>query len=571
MSIKTLRKRIALVAVSALGAGLMSVVAVPTANAGAGDQINASDVSLTAAAANVNTTGVCVAATGLDPASPRVFQVGGTQTVALATNTNGRFVLSGNAEWITVASGATYNAPKNILTTTATGSYVFEVKATGNFTLSITTSAAPSVTLKTWYFTAVSACSTAVSAATSFVQVGKSASNVETSTAWATRQSALNNDAPDDGSATNLDTSLDSYTTFANDATAYIAVRARDGYTANIGGSTNTLIVSCTNGAKVGGTGLSFYSTSSFGATTGTSNIPVIQATSGVPMTTVCTVSVEGVTLATKTIKFSGDLAKIVIAESRNGDVEAGTAGRFSYKLYDSADNLLSGTVGSLTDSVPLVTISEYVNANYYATSNAYVQAYGADANPAYQTAGYAGFTCTDYGTAKVKMKKSAASGATITSNEITIACGGAPYTWTASLDKASYKQGEIATLTITAKDYAGGVPAYGAVLSGLSVALPNMTYVVQPSASDVETTPRAGVWTYTYTVNNGSSVAGSYNGAVKVTVGSTSSQYNKAVTIPYVIQGDGAVSNAEVLAAIVKLIASINKQIKALQKSLRR
>ena len=36
MSTKTLRKRIALVAVSALGAGLLSVVAVPSANAAAG-------------------------------------------------------------------------------------------------------------------------------------------------------------------------------------------------------------------------------------------------------------------------------------------------------------------------------------------------------------------------------------------------------------------------------------------------------------------------------------------------------------------------------------------------------
>jgi hypothetical protein len=35
MSTKTLRKRIALVAVSALGAGLLSVVAVPSANAAA--------------------------------------------------------------------------------------------------------------------------------------------------------------------------------------------------------------------------------------------------------------------------------------------------------------------------------------------------------------------------------------------------------------------------------------------------------------------------------------------------------------------------------------------------------
>ena len=44
------------------------------------------------------------------------------------------------------------------------------------------------------------------------------------------------------------------------------------------------------------------------------------------------------------------------------------------------------------------------------------------------------------------------------------------------------------------------------------------------------------------------------------------------AVTIPVTIKSSTtAVSNAEVLAAIVKLIASINKQIRALQKSLKR
>jgi len=546
-------------------------LSVAPASAGNSDAITASQLSLTAAAASVDTTGICAASAGTSSAAPRVMQVGGTQQVALATNGTGRLVLSGNAEWKTTPSSAvSYDANKRIATTAATGNFVFTATSVGNFTLISTTTGAPATALDTFYFTVVSSCSTAVSVANSFVQVGASSSNIETASAWATRQTALNATEPTGGSASGLDTSNDSYTTFANDDTAYIAVRARDAYTVDMTG-TNTLTVSCDNGAKVGGTGLGFYSNSSFTAHTGTSNIAVVQATSGVPMSTTCTVQFNGVTLATKKIKFMGDLAKIVIAPSRNGNIETGTAGRFSYKLYDSADNLLTGTVGTLTAGPTLFTVAEYVNADYYAASTAYVSAQGADKNPSYQTGGYGKFQCNDYGTADMSIYKYAASGAKITSNVINLACGGAPFTWTASLDKASYKMGEIATLTITAKDIAGGVPAYAAVLSGLSVALPNMTYVVQPSASDTETTPRAGVWTYTYTVNNGTSVAGSYNGAVKVTVGSTSSQYNKAVTIPYTIQGDGTVSNAEVLAAIVKLIASINKQIKALQKSLRR
>jgi hypothetical protein len=57
MSTKTLRKRIALVAVSALGAGLLSVVAVPTASAAAGDATNVT-ANATAGVAGLGTASV---------------------------------------------------------------------------------------------------------------------------------------------------------------------------------------------------------------------------------------------------------------------------------------------------------------------------------------------------------------------------------------------------------------------------------------------------------------------------------------------------------------------------------
>jgi hypothetical protein len=98
---------------------------------------------------------------------------------------------------------------------------------------------------------------------------------------------------------------------------------------------------------------------------------------------------------------------------------------------------------------------------------------------------------------------------------------------------------------------------------------MPGMTAVTAPTTADVETTARTGTWVYTYTVNVGSE--GSYNGAVKIAVGSTSAQYNKALTVPYTIAPSGAVALADVLKAIVSLIASINKQIAALQKALLR
>jgi hypothetical protein len=95
---------------------------------------------------------------------------------------------------------------------------------------------------------------------------------------------------------------------------------------------------------------------------------------------------------------------------------------------------------------------------------------------------------------------------------------------------------------------------------------MPGMTAVVAPATTDTESTARAGVWVYTYTVN---SVEGKYNGAVKISVASTSAMAGKAATVAYTIAPNGSVSNADVLKAIVSLIASINKQIAALQKAL--
>jgi hypothetical protein len=205
------------------------------------------------------------------------------------------------------------------------------------------------------------------------------------------------------------------------------------------------------------------------------------------------------------------------------------------------------------------------------ASATYFGQAFGYGANPYTVMSGLANFTCNDYGKKSVTVYAYARGGAKVTSNALEIVCEDAAiYTYTASLDKATYKKGDVATLTITGKGSGGEIVAYGTTPgTGFSVALPGMTAVTAPSTVDVETSSRTGTWVYTYTVN--SDAEGNYNGAVKIVVGSTSPQYNKAVTVPYTVSGTGAVSNAEVLAAIVKLIASINKQIRALQKSLKR
>ena len=89
------------------------------------------------------------------------------------------------------------------------------------------------------------------------------------------------------------------------------------------------------------------------------------------------------------------------------------------------------------------------------------------------------------------------------------------------------------------------------------------MTAVTAPSSTDLFV---GGVKTYKFIVG---STEGSYQMQVDLPKFNSSATPQAAVTVAYKIAGTGAVSNADVLKAIVSLIASINKQIAALQKAL--
>lgn len=150
-------------------------------------------------------------------------------------------------------------------------------------------------------------------------------------------------------------------------------------------------------------------------------------------------------------------------------------------------------------------------------------------------------------------------------------------------MDKASYVPGDIATVTITAKDKNGkavhdpfdasdaaadaAVPdvfsyVYGAAGTAPTVTGSNLDPVIAPAANDYFL---GGVKTYKFKVG---ATEGNYQ--LSVVLGGIST--DTAKTVAYSIKSSSStVSLNEVLASIVKLIASINKQIKALQKSIRR
>ena len=158
-------------------------------------------------------------------------------------------------------------------------------------------------------------------------------------------------------------------------------------------------------------------------------------------------------------------------------------------------------------------------------------------------------------GSTKVTMRHTTPVTEANIDTEVTLSCAGGISTYTISTDKAAYKIGEIATLTFDAKDSTGAaVSDFTTMPSDGGLSWGGATPVTNTSTSNAFT---AGKRTYQAQMIT----AGAFN-VVSVIAGSTT----KTATAAYTVSG-GDASNAEVLKSIVALIASINKQIQALQK----
>jgi hypothetical protein len=566
MSTKTNFKRVALVAVAALGLGVLTSVAPANAAATA-----AGELTLTASAAGVSNAGLCTTTAG-GATTARYIAVGGSQEFTMTTGTSGRVDISGNATW---ASGATMgtvgSTGKSLTITAAATKAVMSVTGTGVITVTSYADATTTTAVDRFYFVGVDSCTSGVSVSKSFVQLTSSATKIMTNANYAAATpiaSATTN------AAGAMNNSNDNDTYFANDALAYIHINTNDAYGVAYTTS-STLAVSCTNNAKVAGLKGGYYAAGSL--TAGYYDISVGQPTSGTALTTTCTVSLNGTVLGTKTLTIVGDLAKIEASLYTNGDAEGTTTasyGTIKYYYKDAAGNTLTatGNLPSLTSATITPKTNAIVTTDGSTAGGTTVRdAKGVAAGAAAQS-GRVGYNCIDFGVSPITIYAVNAAIATITSNVVNATCGGPAFTYTASLDKASYNTGDVAVLTIKAKDYNGGAVASNVTLgAGSAIALGGMTTVSTIATSDVLSDDLAGTWTYTFTVGQ---TTGSYSGSVKIALGSAyaalSPQYGKATTVSYkIVDNSGGVSNADVLKAIVSLIASINKQIAALQKAL--
>jgi hypothetical protein len=553
MSTKTMKQRIALVAVSALTAGLFSVVSTPVANALDVTTVTTNDVALTDTP-NA-TSGVCLtrneAATQVST-TPRVVSVGGTQGITTATNGGGTFTITGPAVW-TASAGATdtINATQKVLVSATLSLKSLRFTAPGSVSIVIANIAG--TTVHTYFFTVVASCAIgAFSASTSFISTAISANLPDNAGAdWVTTKS-----------------NVDENTTSENGGALYIRIVANNAYGAGL--AAGAWSATATNGALVNMSSNQVLGTATTAGTISTDvdsslaaavTVRVDPATAGVALNTAVTVTYEGQAVATKNLTFLGEAAKINILSVKSGTVGttgAGNTGLFVYTLTDAAGNLVSGAVAlagaTATTRTPAITSAKNATPLAPAAPAAPFAAIGVTGN------GVVGFDCTaggGVGTSNLTIATASGVNGNVLTATVAAVCRGGINTYTVSTDKASYAVGEIAVITITATDSAGGVVSDAAAMGAIdTVSVGGGTLTKAVAATDTFTDGKR-------TYNAQMTTAGTFNVVVSV-----SGTVTKSATAKYSVT-DGGTSNSDVLKAIVSLIASINKQIAALQKAL--
>jgi len=605
MSIKTLRKRIALVAVSALGAGLMSVVAVPSAYAANGD-VNVSLISsITGSAVSTGTdetahrqvgwvsatntaatltttlmtlnggdaqTGVCLSTCSLpfeidntdDAVGYSVVVVNGTLSGIDETGVGGETVVSGDRR----------TAVYDLVAGTTNGSLIGTVTAS---------SGATSMTISWFRGASIEGLTTATSG-TLLGTLTVTIAPANTSGTYSAANSTITTQiayAP--GSTASGLLTYDNSSKISNGYRGAIYVKLADPYTAAI--TTGTVTVSATNGAYVNivdtipAAGHDYAASSAFdsetdGLTGGDAYVTVTQPVANTAGSTTVTIALNGEVIATKTLNWVGDIASIAIdtvnsnAIFRNGATNEFAGGRqgLIYVVKDAAGNVVElDDTSSSNDNGPTMTgqTGSMVGASVTATMST--------------TTGVLQTKAAGYGTTTVNVPSSALTGAGSFKLRVKNASGGnvdsAEYkvtvseetldSFAVSWDATTYAPGNLATLTITGKDSKGNTIADGHPLTGLTLSVATGLTAVG-TACAATSTFSAGKVTCKYSAGN---TDGAYSYSIDMDTGTAQAASVGAVKVVT----SGVVSNTQVLEAIVKLIASINKQIRALQKSLRR
>jgi hypothetical protein len=587
-----MKQRIALVAVSALTAGLFSVVSTPVANAAAGavvaetlwfsstNSVTGLPVSTAAGGDPVADASVGVLAVTSAASAGQVVQgfgshlLGGATGTAVATATSRLTFATGSASvtGISVTGGTISSVTTELLasasvvgptaTTLATSAVGKEV----GFVVT-PNAGATSVTVSAWQGAGVTAAlpSNGTAIGTWSITI---AATVQTGVFDPARSIVGVTTTAGAGALTsNIDASTSG---IISGNPLFIQVLGNNAYGQAL--ATGTYIAQATNGATVawGDRGAAIAAgLLPFATVTpdGLDQLRIDPASSLTTSTTTVTITHNGAPVATKTLTFYGEAKKIVIESVKSGangtTLAANTATAYAvYSYRDSADGKVPGAAATFSglSATSIVTAGASVRA-----PSRSVQVAIADAafDNAVETAiglgadGVFAFSCgTTSGTSTVTISHTNAISLAAITVPVTVSCNGGFATYTVSADKASYAVGEIATITIDAKDSSGNAVADNTLLAANSVSVGGGSLTVAIAGTEMFSAGKR-------TVQAQMTTAGTFNTLVTL-AGSTT----KSAAARYAIT-DGGTSNSDVLKAIVSLIASINKQIALLQKAL--
>ena len=583
MSTKTLLKRLALATVVALGAGVLSLVSVSSANAVPA----AGDITV-----GVNgATGASNPAGGITAVSAGLLSGAGTATGTAALTMTATLLTGGTlavnvtapaAQAALVVTGGTISSAIPATIDNAGTDYVLaadgtaygEKSSAGAFSVLIKpNSGVTSFTVQS-YLGGTSTTLTSTSGATLHAQLIVTVASTSVSGAFSAAKSFVNTAVV--GTSTNAGVDIvnahsASVTTIPNGEKAQINFILNDAYSVPL--SAGAVIASTTGGVgfvKLDTTKTNTPSpTASTDVQTATAGaLTVSQSVANAPQTVTVSLSYNGTVVTTRTFNFLGEVAKLVVSNPRvvgvNETAPTTTAtAAFTARYYDSAGNELFPR----TDQTTATTLVSGLAGQVVSAATISTAGDGVSTSAPFAVGAVTGIT---KGSASLQMQYvNATDGTIIKSNTWTQYVAGDADSYTAKFDKASYTPGSIATLTITFKDSKGNLANHlvgkiAAAGETITIAGAPGTVVSAPTTSDVAGggTDAAGTITYQFTVTQ---VEGSYSAIVAVPhVNSTANGVSQ--TVAYSV-ATGSTSLNDVLKGIVSLIASINKQIAALAK----
>jgi hypothetical protein len=355
----------------------------------------------------------------------------------------------------------------------------------------------------------------------------------------------------------------------------YGAIRIRDIYS-NAVASGGLLQVSATNGARVSLSDAVGTASTAFATDVADGQGFAVANPTLNPLATTVTVTYNGTVIGTKNFAFWGEVAKVVLSDPIIGKQGTTSGNRATFSLLDAANNPIYveylASDSTFTPQSGIITSAASDDTVTFVADTAEIDSSGN------VTVGKVDYACSTTATKQnIQIQYVNNSGTVITSNLLPVTCAGNAVSYKFSYDKATYAPGEIATATVSFFDKSGNpstdnetTTSWTGTLVALSISNSGMKGTGPLVAIAAGDDTKNGQVSYKYVVDV---TEGTYTNSVTASTADSNATSalvtaTKSATATITVKAAGTtVTNAEVLKSIVSLIASINKQIQALQK----